>query len=101
MAFNVVVANNISITLQYAYALFNPSTKNSFISTKFTQKFDMLLEPFEYELHVNTPTSNFLVIDRVFNCNMPMLCLIPVLRIHLFLLKTKADDLPKIAFKTK
>ncbi|XP_056165622.1 uncharacterized protein LOC130137713 [Syzygium oleosum] len=65
-ASNTVVAGNISIALQCAYALFDSGATHSFVSTEFVKKLDVLPEPLEYELRVNTPTGDFLVADHVF-----------------------------------
>lgn len=64
--FNTVIADNISITLRYSYTLFYPGTTQFFISTEFTKKLDVLLESFEFELCVDTLTSDFLVVVNVF-----------------------------------
>ncbi|XP_030449845.1 uncharacterized protein LOC115672208 [Syzygium oleosum] len=79
-ASNAVVAGNISIAPQCAYVLFDHGATHSFISTKFKKKFDVLPEPLEYELRVDTPTGDFLVVDHVLkrcvllinNVEMPM-----------------------------
>lgn len=63
---NIVVAGNISIASQYAYVLFDYGAKHSFISTKFARKLDVLPKPLEFQLRVDTPTNDFLVVGRVF-----------------------------------
>lgn len=66
MASNVVVAVNIFITSRYAYALFDPSAMHSFVSTEFVKKLDVLLEPPECGLCVDTPIDDFLIANCVF-----------------------------------
>lgn len=61
-----VVAGNISITLQYAYALFYSSVTHAFISIEFVKKLDVQPESFECELRINTPTSDLLIANQVF-----------------------------------
>jgi len=66
---NTVVASNISIISQYAYALFDPGATHSFISVDFARKLDVRPKFLKYELRVDTPTGDFLIVDHVFkNC---------------------------------
>lgn len=68
-ASNIVVASNISIASQPAYALFDPSVTHSFTSVDFAKKLDVLSEFLKYELCIDTPTGDFLIANRVFkNC---------------------------------
>lgn len=46
-ASNTVIVGNISIALQYVYALFDFGPTHSFISTKFVKKLDVLPKPLE------------------------------------------------------
>jgi len=69
VASNTIVVGNISITSQSAYALFDPGAMHSFTSIDFAKKLDMLPELLRYELHIDTPSGDFLIDDRVFkNC---------------------------------
>ncbi|KAL3749910.1 hypothetical protein ACJRO7_010955 [Eucalyptus globulus] len=65
-ASNAVVAGNISIASHCAYALFDPGATHSFISTEFAKKLDVLPDPLECELCVDTPTGDFLIGHHVF-----------------------------------
>ncbi|KAL3733928.1 hypothetical protein ACJRO7_023304 [Eucalyptus globulus] len=65
-ASNAIVAGNIFIASQCAYALFDPGATHSFISTEFAKKLDVLPNPLECELRVDTPTGDFLVAHHVF-----------------------------------
>lgn len=58
-ASNAVVAGNISIASQCAYALFDPDSMHSFISIEFAKNLDMLPKPLVYELCVGTPIRDF------------------------------------------
>ena len=65
-ASNDVVTGTILVSSKYAYVLFDSGASHSFVSTKFVKKHDMLIEPIDTDLCVDTPIGSTLVVDHTY-----------------------------------